>query len=147
MGFGFGATLAYRIQPHVHVYGGWDWMHFRADQSFAGTDMDFEETGYTLGLRFEHPFRAGAAFAYRIEGGGTYKHNELENTAGDLVANTGHGFGYEIGAGLMVPLRTAWSVAPALRYRSLTRDYTAAGSTREGNLRYIAFELGLTRQF
>ena len=146
-GFGFGATVAYRIQPHLHFYGGWDWMHFRAEQSFAGSDMDFEETGYTFGLRFEHPFRTGASVAYRLEGGGTYKHNELENTAGDLVANSGHGFGYEAGAGLLVPLRAAWSLVPTLRYRSLTRDYTVAGSTTEGELRYLAVELGFSRSF
>ena len=146
-GFGFGATLAYRIQPHLHLYGGWDWMHFSANQSFAGAEMDFEETGYTFGLRFEHPFRAGAALAYRLEGGGTYKHNELENTAGDLVANTGHGLGYEAGVGLVVPIRSAWSLAPTLRYRSLTRDYSVAGSSTEGDLRYIALEVGLSRSF
>jgi Outer membrane protein beta-barrel domain len=146
-GFGMGATLAYAIQPHVFVYGGWDWMHFAAEQSFAGADMDFEETGYTFGLRFEHPFRAGSRMAYRLEGGGTYKHNELENTSGDLVQNTGHGLGYEAGAGMLVPLPRAWSIAPMLRYRSLTRDYTVSGASREGELRYVAFELGVTRRF
>jgi hypothetical protein len=146
-GFGFGATVAYRVQPHVHLYAGWDWMHFRANQSFAGSDMDFEETGYTFGLRFEHPFRAGASVAYRLEGGGTYKHNELENTAGDLVANSGHGFGYEAGAGLLVPISGQWSFVPTLRYRSLTRDYAVGGSTTEGELRYLALEAGISRSF
>jgi len=146
-GFGFGATLAYRIQPHLNVYGGWDWMHFNANQSFAGSDMDFEETGYTFGLRFEHPFRSGTGLAYRLEGGGTYKHNEMENTAGDLVANTGHGLGYEAGAGLVVPFNASWRFAPTLRYRALSRDYTVSGSTREGELKYLAFEFGVARHF
>ncbi len=52
-----GATIAYKLQPHLHVYAGWDWAHFAADKRVAGADRDYEETGYTLGLRFEHPFR------------------------------------------------------------------------------------------
>ena len=48
-GFGYGLTVGYHLQPHLLAYGGWDWMHFQAEQSFAGTDMDFEETGYTGG--------------------------------------------------------------------------------------------------
>ena len=145
-GFGFGATLAYKVQPHLHLYAGWDWMHFAADQSFAGADMDFEETGYTFGARFEHPFRMGHDLAFRVEGGGTYKHNELENGAGNLVTNTGHGFGYEAGVGLLVPMQR-WGLAPALRYRSLTRDYDVSGTTRSGDLRYVALEVGVSRTF
>jgi hypothetical protein len=146
-GFGAGFTLAYRVQPHVHVYGGWDWMHFAADQSFAGANMDFEETGYTFGLRFEHPFRPTSPLAFRIEGGGTYKHNEIENSAGDLVVNSGHGFGFEGGLGLLVPMNGSWGVTPTLRYRSLSRDYTVASSTSEGVLKYLALEVGMSRRF
>jgi hypothetical protein len=49
VGLGFGMTIGYHLQPHLLAYGGWDWIHFQADQSFAGPDMDFEETGYTAG--------------------------------------------------------------------------------------------------
>ena len=145
-GFGFGATLAYRVQPHLHLYAGWDWMHFAADQTFAGSNMDFEETGYAFGARFEHPLRVGSGLAFRVEGGGTYKHNELENGAGDLVTNTGHGFGYEAGVGLLVPMQR-WGLASTLRYRSLTRDYDVSGTTRTGHLRYVALEVGVSRSF
>ncbi|HYC52735.1 MAG TPA: outer membrane beta-barrel protein [Gemmatimonadaceae bacterium] len=146
-GFGFGMTIAYRVQPHLHLYGGWDWMHFAADQSFAGADMDFEETGYTFGLRFQHPFQAGSAHAYRLEAGGTYKHNELENSAGDLVVNSGHGLGYEAGAGVLFALQGSWNLSPTLRYRSLTRDYDVAGARTSGTLRYLALEVGFSRGF
>ena len=53
----FMRTLAVRALKHLHVYGGWDWMHFSSDNSFAGSNMDFEETGYTYGLRYQHPLR------------------------------------------------------------------------------------------
>jgi hypothetical protein len=44
-GIGLEGTVAYRFMPHAAAYAGWDWLHFSSDHSFAGSDMDFEETG------------------------------------------------------------------------------------------------------
>lgn len=147
MGAGFGATIAWRLQPHLHVYGGWDWMRFAADDSFAGPEPDFEETGYTFGLRFEHPLRPESRTMYRLEAGGTYKHIEVEDENGDNIADTDHGLGYELGAGLLVPLGEAWKLAPTLRYRSLSRDFTVGAVTTPAELRYVALEIGFSRRF
>ncbi len=54
-GFGLEGTFAYRFMPNVGVYGGWSWNRFSSDNSFAGTDIDFEETGYTMGLQYIRP--------------------------------------------------------------------------------------------
>ena len=146
-GMGLGATIAVRLQPHLHVYGGWDWMRFRADHSFAGAKMDFEETGYTLGLRFEHPIRETSRFSYRVEAGATYKHIEVENEDGDIIADSDHGAGFEAGAGLLTPLAGSFKLTTMLRYRSLARDFTVANTTSSGSLRYGALEIGITRRF
>jgi hypothetical protein len=148
VGAGLGATLAWRMQPHLHLYGGWDWLRFSADDAFAGVSKpDFEETGYTLGLRFEHPVRAESRLLYRVEAGGTYKHIELEDSAGDIVANTGHGLGYEVGAGLLLPMGASWHFAPMLRYRALSRDFRIGSVATPANLRYAGLELGIARRF
>jgi hypothetical protein len=147
-GIGFGGTLAFRIQPHLHVYGGWDWLHFSADDSFAGSDRDFEETGYTFGLRFEHPVRGEEGrLAYRLEGGGTFKHIEIEDDEGELVADSDHGLGFEVGAALLMPLGDTWRFVPALRYRSLDRDFRIGSTTTDASLRYVSLELGISRRF
>jgi hypothetical protein len=147
-GVGFGGTLAWRLQPHLAVYGGWDWLHFRADRSFAGTDLDFEETGYDLGLRFEHPFAGDEGLRYRIEGGATYKHVEVEDEEGELVSDSGHSFGFEGGAGVVVPFGTgAWRFAPMLRYRSLSPEFTVGGVTTDGKLSYAMLEIGVSWVF
>jgi hypothetical protein len=146
-GFGFGSTLAFRLQPHLHIYGGWDWMHFSSDQSFAGGELDFEETGYTFGLRFEHPFKPDAQLAYRLEAGGIYKHVEIEDDEGDLVADSGHELGFEAGAGLLVPLGAQWSLTPTIRLRSFEPSFTIGTTTTDGTMRYIGFELGISRRF
>jgi hypothetical protein len=147
LGFGFGATLGYRLQPHLHLYGGWDWLHFTADDSFAGTEADFEETGYTFGLRFEHPLGLGSRRAFRLEAGGTYKHVEIEDDDGDLIADSDHSLGYEVGAGLVLPLGAEWRLTPMGRFRSLDPEFDIGSVTMSGTFRYVALEVGLTRRF
>lgn len=146
-GAGFGGTVAWQLQPHLHLYGGWDWMRFAADNWFAGPEPDFEETGYTFGLRFEHPLRTTSRTLYRLEAGGTYKHIEVEDANGDVIEDTGHGLGYELGAGLLMPLGETWKLAPTLRYRALSRDFTVGATTTAGDLRYVALEIGFSRRF
>ena len=148
VGIGFGGTVAFRLQQHLHLYAGWDWMHFQADDSFAGSDMDFEETGYTFGLRFEHPFRGeSGGLAYRLEGGGTFKHIEIEDDEGEAIADSEHGLGYEAGAALLLPLGSTWRFTPGLRYRSLDRDFRIGSAKTDASLRYVALELGESRRF
>jgi len=143
----FGATVAYQVQPFLHVYVGWDWAHFAASKPEARAAHHYEETGYTFGARFEHPFRATTNWGYRLEAGGTVKHIETENADGDIIANSGHGPGYEIAAGFIVPVSHSWRIVPALRLRSLSRDITNGLVTKPGNLRYTAFEVGTSFRF
>lgn len=146
MGVGFGATLAWRLQPHLHLYGGWDWLHFGSGNSFAGSDIDFEETGYTFGLRFQHPLSDASDSFYRIEGGGTYKHVELEDDDGDIIADSKHGLGYEAGIGFLWPMG-GWHFGPTVRFRSLDPEFEISGVTTSGTLRYVGLELSLSRRF
>ena len=131
----------------VHLYGGWDYIAFAPDQSFAGVDHDFEETGYTYGLRFEHPFGAATGMLYRLEAGGTYKHVEIEDADGDIVADSEHSVGFEFGAGAVFNANSNWRFVPMLRYRSLSPDFTIGSVTTEGTLQYVGLELGLSRRF
>lgn len=148
-GFGFEGLLEYRMMPHVLGYGGWDWHQFNSDQSFAGKDMDFAETGYAFGLRFEHPFggEAGMGPAWWVRAGGTVNHIEVENPNGDIVGDSGHGLGWEAGTGLTFHVADWWSITPGLRYRALSRDVTVSGVTSKVDLSYMLFEVGFARSF
>ena len=146
-GFGFEGTAAYRIQPHLWLYAGWDWHRFTAEASFAGAENDFEETGYAFGLLFEHPIGRSEAVSLQVRGGGTFNHIEIENTAGDPLADSDHGLGWEAGLGAAFRLREGWQVAPGVRYRSLSRDLTLGSVTTQGDLRYLAVEVGFSRNF
>jgi hypothetical protein len=147
-GVGIEGTLAYRFMPHTAAYVGWDWLHFLSRQSFAGPDMDFEETGYAFGLKFEHPFRGETTgAAYRLRFGGTYNHIEIEDSSGNLVTDSGHGLGWEIGTGVILPFGSAWRVVPGVRYRSLGRTLTFGGVGTDVDLTYVALEIGFSRHF
>lgn len=148
-GFGSEVTIAYWFIPELAVYGGWDWHRFAPDQSFAGADTDIEETGYAYGLRFEYPFMSNADMspAIRVHAGGTYNHLEIENADGDQVADSGHGVGWEAGAGVAFPLSEAWKITPGARYRSLSRDVTVADVTTDVDLQYIAAEVAVSWSF
>lgn len=146
-GVGFDGTVSYRFMPHLGAYAGWDWVHFGPDASFAGAGVDFEETGYAFGLRFEHPFSgetAGPAYWLRV--GGTYDHLELEDSGGDGIADSGHGLGWEAGLGIALDVG-ALRLTPGARFRSLSRDVTVAGATTQVDLRYVMLEIGAAFTF
>ena len=140
-------TLSYRLQPHLGLYGGWGWRRFPSEESFAGAGVDFEQTGYVAGLRFEHPFRGeepGAGLAYRLHAGGTWEHFELED-GDDRLADSGHGLGWEAGAALVVPIAKSWQLVPGVSYRSLDRDVTVGTTTSPVRLRAVVFDIGVMR--
>jgi opacity protein-like surface antigen len=145
-GFGFEGTVAYRFMPHLAAYAGWGWNHFPAEQSFSGKDVDFEETGYTFGLQFMHPFGT-SAIQYLIGAGGIYNHIEAENNDGDNIGDSDHGFGWQIEAGLSIPLGERWHVMPDLRYRSLSSDISVADSETTVDLNYLSAGVRISFSF
>ena len=146
-GWGFEGTVAYRVQPQLSVYAGWDWHSFPAESTSPTPDCDFEVTGYAFGFQFQHPLSQSQSIALLLRGGGTYNHIEMENGAGDIVTDTGHGLGWEGGAGLALRLGNQWQVTPGVRFRSLTRDLTIEGPAASADLRYLAVDVGFARQF
>ncbi len=144
-GFGLEATLAYEFVPSLAAYAGWGWHRFSADGAFAGIDADFEETGYTFGLRWQRPL--GGAFDFFVSAGALYNHLELENEEGDITADSGHGFGWEAAAGLAIRLGERWQLRPGVRYRSLSRDLDIGNTTTEADLRYLTASLGVAWTF
>ncbi len=146
IGFGFEVTVAYRFMPHLAGYVGWGWNQFRAEDSFAGMNTDFEETGYTFGLQFIHPITE-TSISYMIRAGAIYNHIEIENNNGGISADTGHGFGWQVGLGLEMKLDDNWSLRPELRYRSLSRALEIDTINTDLDLSYIAIGVGISRVF
>lgn len=144
-GVGLEVSARYRIMPHLAVYAGWDWHHFPSDGPSAGGDMDIEDTGYTFGLRFEHPITSRAG--YWVRAGGTANHIEMEDAGGDIVFDSGHGLGWEVGGGVAVPIGQRLTLTPGVRYRTLSRDVEIGGLTSPVDLRYVTVGVGIAYQF
>lgn len=145
-GFGFDATVAYRFMPHLGGYAGWSWNHFAADQAIGGQDITFEETGYGLGLRFIHPIGT-SGLSYLVEGGALIHHIEVENDDGDIVADSDHGLGWQVGAGLAVPLGERLRLMPGIRYRALSRDLDFGPGAESVDLNYLSVGLAVSWMF
>lgn len=146
LGFGGELTIAYRFMPHLAAYAGWSYNNFAVDQSFAGSDANFEETGYTFGFQFIHPIgESGIKYLARI--GGTYNHIEIENNDGDIIIDSGHGLGWQAEAGLVIPLSEKFSLMPSVRYRSLNREIEIENINTSVNLNYLSVGVGLSWSF
>lgn len=145
-GYGAEGNLAYRFMPHLSVFAGWSWNRFSAGRSFAGTDMKFDETGYSYGLQFIHPI-AQSSISYMLKGGGTYNHIETKNSNGDVVNDTGHGTGWQAGGGLAIPFAKRWMLIPEVRYRSLSRTVNSNEASTPVDLNYVSGGVGIAYSF
>jgi len=145
-GLGFEAILQYRFMPFTSVYGGWGYTHFNADQSFAGSDIDFEQTGYILGLQLKHPI-GNSPVSYFVRAGGLYSHIEIENNNGDIIGDTGHGIGYQVAGGIEVSMGKNWSLAPGLKYSSLEGETDFEGTSYQLDHRVVSARIGIVKRF
>jgi len=146
IGFGLEGTIAYRFMPHLAAYAGWSYNNFAVDQSFAGADASFEETGYTFGFQFIHLI-GESTLSYLVRIGGTYNHIEIENNDGDIIIDSGHGLGWQAEAGLVIPLSERFSLLPSVRYRSLNRDIKIENVSTSVDLNYLSVGVGLSWSF
>ncbi len=145
-GVGFEGIFHYRFLPHTGVYGGWGWNRFGADNSFAGNDVCFEETGYVFGLQFKHPIGESST-SYYLRAGGLYNHIEIENADGDITHNSGHGLGWQLAGGLDFQLGKNWSLTPGVKFNSLNRDIDNEAVNIPVDLNYLQLRVGILKKF
>ena len=146
LGLGAEAMLSYSFMPNFGAFVGWGWGQFSADQSFAGEDMDFDETGYSFGLQYMNSCPR-LNLNYIIRAGGIYNHLEVENNKGDIVDDSQHGLGWQAGAGVKIPFVNNWTIVPSLRYRSLSRELEDGNDKIDVDLTYISAGVGFSLAF
>jgi opacity protein-like surface antigen len=146
VGAGFEGILHYRFMPHTGLYAGWGWNRFAAENSFAGDNADFEETGYVFGLQFKHPIGT-SPLAYYLRAGGLYNHYEIENEAGEIMIDTGHGLGWQLAAGVDIALNESWHLTPGIKFNALERAYTNASVNSTLRINYLTARIGILKRF
>jgi opacity protein-like surface antigen len=145
-GFGFDGILSYRFMPQMELFGGWGWHRFTSDDSFAGANMDFEETGYTFGLAYFIPLSKSELDIY-IRGGGIYNHIEVESSDGDITGDSDHGLGWQAEAGVAFNIGNHWILKPGVRYRSLSQDIEIGNTTTGVDLTVFNVSIGISKAF
>lgn len=146
IGYGFETTISYRFHPHISVFAGWSFNSFSARQSFAGTNGEFDESGYSFGFRFIYPTGV-SRFNYVIGAGGTYHHIEVENYKRQTIANSGYGFGWQLEAGFSYTIIKNLEIMPTIRYRSLSREIPMENTVLPVHLNYISVGAGMILSF
>ncbi len=145
-GYGFELTIAYEVLYEVGFYAGWGWNKFSADNAFITNRIDIEESGYTAGVQFKHRVK-NSSFSYLIRGGAVYNQVELENNNSELIAESGHGIGWQAEGGITFEIGNNWDLRPTLRFRSLPGDIDVYNGQMSVDLKYISFGLGLAKMF
>lgn len=138
-------TIAFRFLPYTSVYAGWGWVRFGTDDSFRNGVVNFEETGYRLGLQFMYP-AGDTRFSYLVRAGGIYNHIETED--GDsIIESTSHGFGVQGELGIGVNITENFLLTPGARFRWLPREMNIDGTSTDVDLRYVSAGVGVVWSF
>lgn len=145
-GFGAEGIFHYRFLTNTGIFAGWGWNRFGADQSFAGENTCFEETGYLIGLELKQAI-GNKSLLYYLRFAGLYNHLELENAAGEIIGDSGHGLGFQLAAGIDYKLGEKWSLTPGLKFNSLSRSIEIDNVDTNLSHRYISIRIGLLRNF
>jgi hypothetical protein len=146
IGFGFEGTFQYRFMPHTSVYGGWGANWLSTESTNSENNMDYEETGYVLGLDFRHPI-GDTKLSYYVRAGALYNHIEIENPDGDILDDSGHGPGFQLAAGLDISLGSGWSLTPGFKFNYLSRETSLGGITKQLDYQYLSARVGIMKKF
>lgn len=145
-GIGSEIGLGVRVAPDLFVYGAWGWQQHRSKAPVFGATADVEDTGYAFGLRYVAPVASRAEPWVRA--GALYNHVEIEDEdAGDLMADSEHTWGFEVGGGLDIALNDRWSLTPGVRYRRFEPTVRFSGAESSTTLSYVAFDVGIALKF
>jgi hypothetical protein len=144
-GVGFETVFHYRFMDHLGAYAGWGWNKFSTDDTFAGSTADFEETGYVVGLQFKHPI-GSSPISYYARLGGLYNHIEIEE-GDDIIEDTGHGLGFQMAAGIDIPLGANWNINPGVKFNAISGDIDNNGNTTNLDLNYVMIRVGIVKNF
>lgn len=144
-GFGFETLFHYRFMDHLGAYAGWGWNKFSTDDKFAGSSVDFEETGYVFGLQFMHPIST-SSLSYYARLGGLYNHIEIEE-GDDIIEDTGHGLGFQVAAGISIPLGSNWNLNPGLKFNALAKQLDMGTTETSLDLNYVMVRVGIVKNF
>jgi hypothetical protein len=76
-----------------------------------------------------------------------YNHIEIEDNSGEIIKDSGHGMGFQIAAGVDVPLGSNWHLSPGVKFNSLSRDIDMESVKQNIDYQYIQVRVGIMKKF
>ncbi|MEO5904087.1 MAG: outer membrane beta-barrel protein [Gemmatimonadaceae bacterium] len=139
IGFGYGVDAGVGLGP-LGVYAGYDRIDFDCDA--CASNAKYKLSGVSAGVRLGVPLfpivkpwvKAGLTF------------NEINTTAtgsGVTKIATDRGPGYEVGAGIDIPILGLFAISPQARYVGQKLDLKGLYSGAKTNVSYYTFDIGL----
>ncbi|MEO8193547.1 MAG: outer membrane beta-barrel protein [Gemmatimonadales bacterium] len=145
-GFGYGLDAGVGLGM-FGVYAGFDNINFDCQSGTCNSDGKYRLQGVTAGIRLMPP--GMSVIRPWVKAGVTF--NELEGGygSGAQEVTTDRNPGYEIGAGVDIPVFGLFSLYPQARYVGQNFKYSVPGVTntatqREAGVNYFTFDLGLS---
>jgi opacity protein-like surface antigen len=145
-GFGYGLDAGLNLGP-IGIYGGFDHIKFDCESATCDSDGNYKLQGLAAGVRLSLPVKS--MIRPWIKGGVTF--NELKGAfgSGSNELSTERNPGYEIAAGLDIPIFGIFSIYPQARYVGQNFKYEIPGVTNnatepEAKANYMTFDLGLS---
>ena len=133
LGYGLDAGIG---SPLLGLYAGYDKIQFGCQSGACSTSGKYELTGFSAGMRVSVPLLP--LLRPWAKAGITY--NEMKGTANGIAVTTGKGPGYELGAGVDIPILMGFfSLSPQVRRIRQRLEPNDAGKK---DVHYYTFDLG-----
>ena len=145
-GFGYGLDAGINLGP-LGVYAGFDHIDFDCEENSCTQEGKYKLQGVSAGLRMSVPLFP--IVKPWVKAGVTFQELEAEYGAASSFSGfkTERTPGYEIGAGVDIPLGPFFSLTPQARYVGQKLDYKIPGVTSGDEVskkaNYYTFDLGL----
>lgn len=134
LGYGLDAGIG---SPLIGLYAGYDRIHFGCQSGECATSGEYDLTGISAGVRVSVPLLP--LLKPWAKAGVTY--NEMKGTVAGTSVTTGKSPGYEVGAGVDIPILMGFfSLSPQVR-RIHQRLEPNSGGKRDAN--YYTFDIGV----
>lgn len=134
LGYGLDAGIG---SPLVGLYAGYDRIQFGCQSGECATSGKYELTGYSAGIRMSVPLLP--LLRPWAKAGITY--NEMKGSVNGAAVTTGKGPGYELGAGVDIPVVMGFfSLSPQVRR---IRQRLEPNDSGKRDADYYTFDLGL----
>ncbi len=141
-GFSVGGRILLSPTPMVGLYGGYSFNRFNIDEeaAFGTTAVEgkYDEHGASAGVRLALPVPALSPY---VQGGATYRKLERNVDGGSLgrvEEESDYELGFEVGAGLELPLGQRISVTPEVTYTRYN-----PGNNENSRVEFVRADVGL----